>query len=201
MAAFPKTNDRSKERDNTGFGDEGWTTKDAKAMYLVDRWGGGYFEINAEGDMTVLPLLARGGRIVIREVVEAARQKGLTCPLLIRFQDILHHRVRALNEAFNAAISRKRLRPLHAEFSHQGESASRSRRRIVDAGRPFHYGWRSDQSRTVQTFGAHDNDSLIICNGYKAISTSRGADWAGSARPCCWRALPGSAIVTIAGSP
>lgn len=75
MASFGRANVRSKERESFEFSEDGWTIKDAKAMYLVDRWGGGYFDINSGGDMIVLPLLGRGGKIVIREVVDAARAR------------------------------------------------------------------------------------------------------------------------------
>src|SRR5579885_1112902 len=113
MASFGRAIVRSKEREAIEFSDESWAIKDATEMYLVDRWGGGYVEVNDRGDMTVQPLMGRGGKSVIREVVEAARLKGLGCPLLIRFQDMLHHRVRALNEAFSAAISRKRFKGVY----------------------------------------------------------------------------------------
>jgi arginine decarboxylase-like protein len=81
MASFGRASVRSKEHDVVEFNEQDWTIKDAKATYLVDRWGAGYFDINDDGEMMVLPLLGRGGKIVIREVVEAARQKGLGCPL------------------------------------------------------------------------------------------------------------------------
>ena len=37
--------------------------------------------------------------------LDAASEQGLQTPLLIRFQDILHHRVRAINEAFKKAAA------------------------------------------------------------------------------------------------
>jgi arginine decarboxylase len=170
MASFGRASVRSKEREAAEFSLESWTVKDAKAMYLVDRWGGGYFEVNENGDMTVLPLMGRGGKIVIREVVEAARAKGLACPLLIRFQDMLHHRVRALNEAFNAAISRKRFKGVYRGVFPIKENQLREVvEEIVNAGRPFHYGLEvGSKPELFAALSLHtDNDSLIICNGYK----------------------------------
>jgi arginine decarboxylase len=170
MASFGRASVRSKEREAAEFSLESWTVKDAKAMYLVDRWGGGYFEVNENGDMTVLPLMGRGGKIVIREVVEAARAKGLACPLLIRFQDMLHHRVRALNEAFNAAISRKRFKGVYrGVFPIKVNQLREVVEEIVNAGRPFHYGLEvGSKPELFAALSLHtDNDSLIICNGYK----------------------------------
>ena len=81
-----------------------WTTDDAKSLYMIDRWGRGYFDVSLDGNLTVAPLQERGRKIAIQDVVDAALEQGLKTPMLIRFQDLLHHRVRTLNEAFNKAI-------------------------------------------------------------------------------------------------
>jgi len=41
-----------------------------------------------------------GGSIDLLEVVNEARARNLGFPLLIRFQDLLRHRVEAINRAF-----------------------------------------------------------------------------------------------------
>src|SRR6185436_372280 len=33
-----------------------WSVEDAVALYMIDRWGGGYFDVAATGDLTVAPL-------------------------------------------------------------------------------------------------------------------------------------------------
>ena len=178
MASFGRASVRSKERDVVEFNEQDWTIKDAKATYLVDRWGAGYFDINDDGEMIVLPLLGRGGKIVIREVVEAAREKGLGCPLLIRFQDMLHHRVRALNEAFTAAISRKRFKGVYrGVFPIKVNQLREVAEEIVNAGRPFHYGLEvGSKPELFAALSLHtDNESLIICNGYKDENYIRAA--------------------------
>ena len=178
MASFGRASVRSKEREPVEFNEQDWTIKDAKATYLVDRWGGGYFDINSDGEMIVLPMLGRGGKIVIREVVEAAQQKGLGLPLLIRFQDILHHRVRALNEAFSAAISRKRFKGVYrGVFPIKVNQLREVAEEIVNAGRPFHYGLEvGSKPELFAALSLHtDNDSLIICNGYKDDNYIRAA--------------------------
>ena len=38
------------------------------------------------------------------DVIEEAREQGLNFPLVIRFQDLLRHRVETINAAFNSAI-------------------------------------------------------------------------------------------------
>ena len=82
-----------------------WDIDAAIATYNVDAWGGGYFTVNSEGNVVAKPLLDAGGIINILEVVGEARNRGLSFPLVIRFQDLLRHRVEAVNMAFQDAIT------------------------------------------------------------------------------------------------
>jgi arginine decarboxylase len=156
-----------------------WTTQDAAALYLVDRWGAGYFGISPEGKMTVCPLAGRGRTIAIQDVVEAAvREEGLRAPMIIRFQDILHHRVRVLNEAFANAIQENKFRGLYrGVFPIKVNQLREVVEEIVEAGRPFHYGIEvGSKSEMFAALALHtDNESLIICNGYKDDAYIRAA--------------------------
>ena len=150
---------------------ETWTTEDAKELYLIDRWGSGYFDVNAAGNMTVSPLQERGGRIDIKDVVEEAmREHGMKAPLLIRFQDLLHHRVRVLNEAFNAAIAEERYRGLYrGVFPIKVNQLREVVTEILDAGRSYHYGIEvGSKPEIFAALSVHtDPEALIVCNGYK----------------------------------
>jgi len=55
------------ELNGASTGSPAWTTEDAKELYLIDRWGGGYFDVNESGNMTIAPLQERGKKIDIRE--------------------------------------------------------------------------------------------------------------------------------------
>src|SRR5438045_3973771 len=83
----------------------GWDLEAANATYNVERWGSGYFSINAEGNVVAKPLKEHGGAIPIVDVVQEARSRGLGFPLVIRFQDLLRHRVESVNGAFENAIT------------------------------------------------------------------------------------------------
>ncbi len=147
-----------------------WTTEDAKELYLIDRWGNGYFDVNAAGSLTIAPLQERGQKISIREVVAAAREQGLHTPLLIRFQDLLHHRVRALNEAFMTAVADNKFRGTYrGVFPIKVNQLREVVEEILEAGRPYHYGIEvGSKPEIFAGLSVHtDNDSLIVCNGYK----------------------------------
>src|SRR5436305_14273542 len=82
-----------------------WDLEAANATYNVEGWGSGYFSINPNGNVVAKPLQEDGGAIDILEVVNEARSRGLGFPLVIRFQDLLRHRVECVNRAFETAIS------------------------------------------------------------------------------------------------
>src|SRR6478672_324273 len=89
-----------------------WDIASARALYNIDRWGAKYFDINEAGRVVATPLQEAGATVDLNDVVEEARARGLKFPLLIRFQDILRHRVESINKAFRASI---------AEFNYQGK--------------------------------------------------------------------------------
>src|SRR3982751_3990945 len=51
------------------------------------------------------PLKDDGGSIDLLQVVNEARARGLGFPLVIRFQDLLRHRVETVNRSFQNAIA------------------------------------------------------------------------------------------------
>lgn len=148
-----------------------WTTNDAKKLYLIDKWGSGYFDVDAQGRITVAPLQGRGGKIALTDVVEAAlKEEGLKMPLVIRLQDMLHHRVRVLNEAFNRAIAENKFRGHYrGVFPIKVNQLREVVEEILEAGRPFHYGLEvGSKPEMYAALAMHtDPESLIVCNGYK----------------------------------
>ena len=147
-----------------------WDLEAANATYNVEGWGTGYFSINADGNVVAKPLQENGGDITILEVVNEARSRGLPFPLVIRFQDLLRHRVESVNRAFETAIT---------EFNYRGKyrgvfpiKVNQLREvieEIVDAGQAFHFGLEAgSKPELVASLAMHkDAESLIICNGYK----------------------------------
>jgi arginine decarboxylase len=150
---------------------ESWTVEDARDLYMIDRWGGGYFDVSNDGMMTVAPLQNRGRKVAIRDVLDQAlKNEGLKTPLIIRFQDILHHRVRVLNEAFAKAILENKYRGSYrGVFPIKVNQLREVVEEILEAGRPFHYGIEvGSKPEMYAGLAVHtDNESLIVCNGYK----------------------------------
>ncbi|MBI2895379.1 MAG: biosynthetic arginine decarboxylase [Deltaproteobacteria bacterium] len=147
-----------------------WSVEDSTQLYMVDRWGADYFHINSDGNLCVAPLLDKGARISIIDVVREAREHELGAPVLIRFQDLLRHRVEALNSAFNRAIEESHYSGIYrGVFPIKVNQLREVVEEILDAGRPFHHGLEvGSKPEMFAALAVHsDNDSLIVCNGYK----------------------------------
>ena len=118
-----------------------WDLESAIATYNVDGWSGGYFTVNSSGNVEAKPLKADGGSIDLLEVVNEARARNLGFPLLIRFQDLLRHRVESINRAFQSAISEFAYRnEYRGVFPIKVNQLREVIEEIVDAGEQFHFG-------------------------------------------------------------
>ena len=63
----------------------GWTVRDSLELYMVPNWGTGFFDINGQGHVEVMPRGAEGASIDLLELVQDLERRGLRAPLLIRF--------------------------------------------------------------------------------------------------------------------
>src|SRR3954463_7294590 len=147
-----------------------WDVESAISTYNVDGWGSGYFTVNAAGNVETRPLQENGGAIDILAVVNEARDRGLGFPLVIRFQDLLRHRVESVNRAFQNAITEFGYRGAYrGVFPIKVNQLREVIEEIVDAGQQFHFGLEAgSKPELVAALAMHkDPESLIICNGYK----------------------------------
>ena len=70
-----------------------WKIEDSLELYHVAAWGKGYFGINAQGHVVVRPDTAVEREIDLFEVIEGLKARDLTTPVVVRFSDILRHRL------------------------------------------------------------------------------------------------------------
>ncbi|HEV8184934.1 MAG TPA: biosynthetic arginine decarboxylase, partial [Chthoniobacterales bacterium] len=155
-----------------------WDVEAAIGTYNVDAWGSGYFTVNAAGNSEVRPLLEGGGSIDILEVVNEARERGLGFPLVVRFQDLLRHRVDSINRAFHSAITEFGYRnDFRGVFPIKVNQLREVIEEIVDAGQQYHFGLEAgSKPELIAALAMHkDLESLIVCNGYKDRAYIRSA--------------------------
>src|SRR5437667_6678634 len=147
-----------------------WDIQAARNLYNIQSWGARYFDINEGGHVVARPLQEAGASVDLTDVIEEAKGRGRKLPLLIRFQDLLRHRVESVNLAFRNSIK---------EFSYQGNyrgvfpiKVNQLREvveEILDAGKPYSFGLEVGSKPELFAGLALQNQAggLIICNGYK----------------------------------
>jgi arginine decarboxylase len=149
-----------------------WTTKDSAALYNIAGWSAGYFRINDAGHVEVTPSGPDGPSVDLHDLVLDLQRRGLGLPLLMRFSDILHSRVRTLVGCFESAIReygyRGRYRgvfPIKVNQQHQVVEE------LVRFGSPFGLGLEAgSKPELLAGLALLDNpDSLLVLNGYKDI--------------------------------
>jgi arginine decarboxylase len=149
---------------------EPWDVARALQTYNIARWGDAYFGVNDAGNMTVKPGLDQGPALDLMAVVEEAKSRGLVFPLLLRFQDLLRHRVKVLNEEFNSAIADAGYQaPYRGVFPIKVNQLREVVEEIMDAGAPYNFGLEvGSKPELFAALAIHrDPESLLICNGYK----------------------------------
>ena len=145
---------------------------DARELYNIDRWSGGYFGINDAGHVCVFPK-RNGETIDLMDVVAEARSRKLAFPLVVRFHDLLRDRVETINKAFATAISEAGYTsPYRGVFPIKVNQLREVVEEIIDAGKPWHFGIEAgSKPELLAALSVHsDPESLVICNGYKDTS-------------------------------
>ncbi len=146
-----------------------WRIDDSAELYNINGWGINYFSINDKGHVVVTPK-KNGVEVDLKELVEELQLRDVSAPMLIRFPDILDSRIEKMASCFKIAseeylykaqnfiiypIKVNQMRPVVEE--------------IVGHGKKFNIGLEAGSKPELHAVIAinTDNDSLIICNGYK----------------------------------
>lgn len=161
-----KTLERSTDPDAV----RNWKIADSADLYGIRHWGQGYFNINKQGHVTVHPNKKVDQSIDLKQLIDELRDHDYATPLLIRFTDILRHRVGEIAGAFHKAIK---------EYDFQGDyccvypiKVNQQRHvveEILDFGRPYKFGLEAGSKPELLAVLAitNGNETPIICNGFK----------------------------------
>jgi arginine decarboxylase len=148
-----------------------WRIEDSLDLYNVAAWGKGYFGINAGGHVVVRPDTTPQHEIDLYEVVEGLKARDLTAPVVVRFSDILAHRLRRLHEAFAQAIAENDYRNQYAAVY---PIKVNQQRLVVEEvyryGKEFGFGLEvgsKPELLAVMAMTENAPERLIVCNGFK----------------------------------
>ena len=148
-----------------------WGIEDSSELYQVNAWGKGYFSINAAGHVVVRPDTQPGKEIDLFEVVEGLKARDLTTPVVVRFSDILAHRLGHLHAAFAQAIAEN---DYHNRYAAVFPIKVNQQRLVVEEvyryGKEFGFGLEvgsKPELLAVMAMTENAPERLIVCNGFK----------------------------------
>ena len=148
---------------------EAWTVTDATELYEIARWGKGYFSIGDNGQVKVHPTQDPTRSIDLKQLVDDLQRRGISLPALIRFRDILQHRVKDIHDAFQAAIAQNEYKGNYiCVYPIKVNQQRHVVEEVFEFGRPFNFGLEAGSKPELMAVAAiADNDTPIICNGFK----------------------------------
>jgi len=147
-----------------------WSIDDALDLYNVREWGKGYFGINEDGHVTVHPDKQPARAIDIKELINDLTVRGIHTPVLLRFTDILGHRVSEIAAAFKQAIRENQYEgDYRCVYPIKVNQQRRVVEEICDFGADHGFGLEAGSKPELLTVLAvvGDRDVPIVCNGFK----------------------------------
>jgi arginine decarboxylase len=168
VAADPKSALNGQRKFNPA---QPWRVEDSLELYHVEAWGKGYFGINDSGHVVVRPDTTERHEIDLYEVVEGLQARDLTTPVVVRFSDILAHRLRRLHDAFAQAITENDYKNRYAAvFPIKVNQQRLVVEEVYRYGQEFGFGLEvgsKPELLAVMAMTENAPDRLIICNGFK----------------------------------
>jgi arginine decarboxylase len=146
-----------------------WTTTDAAELYDIASWGKGYFSVGANGSVLVHPTKEPNRSIDLKQLVDTLEWRGISLPILIRFADILKHRLGEMHQAFESSI---REHGYHGRYCCVYPIKVNQQRQVVEEvfqfGRAYNFGLEAgSKPELLAVLAIADNETPIICNGFK----------------------------------
>lgn len=147
-----------------------WTIQKSSALYGVQYWGANYFQINSAGNLDILPQGKGGHALDLKELTQDLLERGMRLPLLLRFPDIVKHRIQLLNNCFIKAIE---------DYKYSGQyrgvypvKVNQQKHlvdEIVEFGQEYCFGLEagSKPELLISLAQMDTPNALIICNGFK----------------------------------
>ena len=146
-----------------------FTVTDAAELYEVARWGKGYFSVSPVGHVLVHPTKDPARSIDLKQLIDHLLLRGIHLPVLIRFRDILRHRVGDIHNAFKTAIAQHQYEGRYVcVYPIKVNQQRQVVEEVLDFGREYGFGLEAGSKPELMAVAAQAyNDTPIICNGFK----------------------------------
>jgi len=142
---------------------------DASELYEVARWGKGYFSVGDAGSVRVHPTKDPQRFIDLKQLVDQLQLRGIQLPTLIRFRDVLQHRLQDIHDAFQAAIAQHEYTGSYAcVYPIKVNQQRQVVEEVLEFGSRYGFGLEAGSKPELLIVTAlAGNDNPIICNGFK----------------------------------
>lgn len=146
-----------------------WTVTDAAEMYEVANWGKGYVSVNGQGHVCVHPAKDPARSIDLKQLVDRLEIRGIHTPVLLRFGDILKHRLAEIQVAFQQAIDEHQYRGSYqCIYPIKVNQQRQVVEEVVRFGQPHGFGLEAgSKPELLAVIAMASNDIPIVCNGFK----------------------------------
>ncbi|SME97070.1 biosynthetic arginine decarboxylase [Pseudobacteriovorax antillogorgiicola] len=144
--------------------------QEAREQYGIEGWGSGYFGIDDNGNVVCHPTGEEHLSIDLPDLVEQAKENGISAPMILRFPQIIENQIARLHHAFKEAVW---------EYSYEGGHRAvfpfkvNQRREFIDhivrCGSDYHYGLEVGSKPELLAAMSYNlsEKALFICNGFK----------------------------------
>lgn len=148
---------------------ERWSLQDANDLYDIERWGKGYFSIHREGHVLVHPDKDPARSLDLKKLVDTLVLRGISLPILIRFTEILKHRLGEIHGAFQTAIAEHKYNGRYCcVYPIKVNQQRQVVEEVLEFGRPYGFGLEAgSKPELLAVMAVASNDTPIICNGFK----------------------------------
>jgi arginine decarboxylase len=148
---------------------ETFTVTDAAELYEVARWGKGYFSISPSGHVLVHPTKDPARSIDLKQLIDHLVLRGIHLPVLVRFRDILRHRLGDIHNAFKNAVAQHQYEGRYiCVYPIKVNQQRQVVEEVLDFGREYGFGLEAGSKPELLAVAAQSyNDTPIICNGFK----------------------------------
>ncbi len=150
-------------------GADAWSATDASELYEIARWGKGYFSVSSQGHVLVHPTKDPQRTIDLKQLVDRLQLRGIALPILIRFSDILRHRLADIHDAFQSAIQQHQYEGRYiCVYPVKVNQQRQVVEEVLDFGRAFNFGLEAgSKPELLAVVAVASNETPIICNGFK----------------------------------
>ena len=149
----------------------GWSPEDSAETYRFPYWGDGYFGISESGTLRVHPERSDDRALDLMEIVEGLGARGLKPPFVLRFPDLLKHRMTEIAGAFKAAIDDVEYRGSYScVYPIKVNQQRHLCEQVCKVGRELGFGIEVGSKPELLAglaLTVGDNSMPLVCNGFK----------------------------------